>query len=603
MRRITMKDRSINQKLFLTYVLLIIVPLIFISLISYYYSISFLEGRIVNSFTELNRQMITNTDAFLQNMLRTSGAPFYDQELLAILAKDYDSYEYPVYEKAKDYKFVNDSFFRNILLFNDDIDSLVIYPNNNDVAYRKGYQVIYNYEYKPDEEEWFRYIVSKEGAPVVVGLHPEKQVSSSERYVLTVGRVIVDPTTNRKLGVFLIHIRENALQKLYQGLKSGPEAEQIIVDENGAILFSTHTGEVDEQFQAALSRYPSGTFNPASLEGSEKYYIVHNASQVSGWQFYTVIHKDKLFHEVYSIRNFIAMIVVILIVVAFIVAYLVSRSISNPIMKLSRMMKKVEQGNFNVTVDVKSGDEVGRLSRSFNAMTSEIKSLIGRIKEEEGRKRSAELNALQTQINPHFIYNTLSVVKWMAQAQMADNITETLDSFIRLLTFSTQNTQQFVSIEEEISFIKNYVSLLQLRYFNTFEAEYDIAEEVLNYRTLKFIVQPFVENAVFHGFAAGNPVKYRLIVSVRQKGGAVEFTIRDNGAGMSEAQIRRLSKESGKGKKGMNSIGVRNVTERIGLHFGPAFGVNIDSSPGEGTVVAIRIPVLAHADSPREKEG
>lgn len=577
MKLMRFKDRSINQKLFLTYVLLIIIPLSLIGSISYYYSISFLEERIVKSFKELNQQMATSTDTFLKNMLRVSESTFYDQELLRILSKDYRTFEYPVYEKSMDLRYINDEFFRKILLFNSDIDSLIIYANNNESAYRKGYQVIYNYDYKPFDEPWFEQIVSKQGQSVVVGLHKEKQFSSNSS-VMSVGQVIVDPTTNEKLGTFIVNFQDTALQKLYQGLNSGPEAEQIIVDENNTILFSTLNSDIGLNIEDKLS------------PNNSNYYVVHNTSAISGWKFYSIIHKQAMFHDVYLIRNFIAIIVGIVIIAAFCVAYFVSRGITNPIKQLSRMMRRVEKGDFNVPIDVNSQDEIGRLSYSFNTMTKEIEQLIGRIKEEEHQKRSAELNALQAQINPHFLYNTLAVVRWMSQAQMADNITETLDSLIYLLTFSARNTKEFVSIEEEMTFIQNYVALLELRYYNTFEVTYEVEEEVLHYQTLKFIVQPFVENAIFHGFTDASN-KYQLSVVARRYEKGVRFSIQDNGIGMSQEQIDRLLNTT-KGQEGMNSIGVRNVAERIQLHYGSQYGVQIHTLCGEGTTIYIDIPVV-----------
>jgi len=588
MRLIKFKDRSMNQKLFLTYVFLIIIPLILIGSISYTYSISFLEGRIVNSFKELNRQMMTSTDAFLKNMLRVSESPFYDQELLNILSKDYKTFEYPLYEKSTDFKYINDEFFRKIFLFNSDIDSLVIYADNNEVAYRKGYQVIYNYDYKPFNEPWFRQIEEKRGQPVVVGLHPEKQVSMNSS-VMSVGQVIVDPATNQKLGTFIVNFRDGALRSLYQGLNPGPEAEQMIVDENNKIMFSTVSKAIGKNLEDQVS------------QDDPEYYIVRNTSEISGWKFYSIIHKQTMFHEVNQIRNFIAIIVGITIITAFCVALFVSRGITNPIKQLSRMMRRVEIGDFNVNIDMNRQDEIGRLGYAFNAMTKEIQQLIKRIKEEEHQKRSAELNALQAQINPHFLYNTLSVVRWMSQAQMADNITETLDSLIQLLTFSARNTKEFVTIEEEMAFIQNYVTLLELRYFNTFEVTYQVEDEVLQYQTLKFIVQPFVENAIFHGFTDEKHT-YRLSVDVRRYEKGVRFMIKDNGIGMSQEQVEQLMDKT-KGQEGMNSIGVRNVAERIQLHFGAQYGVLINTLPEEGTTIFIDIPVLINSEEPSAKEG
>lgn len=580
MRLPRFQDRSINQKLFLTYVLLIIVPLSLISIVSYHYSISFLEHRIIKSFTELNRQMMINTDSFLKNMLVVSESPFYDQELLTILSKDYSSYEYPVYEKASDYKYVHDVFFRKLFLFNRDIHSIVIYANNNDLVYRKGYQVIYNYDYQPFEEDWFKHIQEKQGQPVVIGLHKENQVSNGN-LVMSVGQVIFDPETGSKLGTIIVNFHHTALQNLYQGLEFGPEAQQIIVDENNMIMFSKDQTEIGLPLEEKLDG------------ANDRYYMVNNSSQISNWTFHSIIHKETMFQDIYLIRNFMVIMLVIIVIAAFGVAYFMSRMITNPIKQLSKMMRKMESGNLQVAIAVNNQDEIGRLSNSFNKMAKEMQVLISRIKQEESKKRTAELNALQTQINPHFLYNTLSVVRWMSKAQMADNITETLDSLIYLLTFSARNMKEFVTIEEEMTFIRNYVSLLELRYYNTFEVRYEVDEQALAYETLKFIIQPFVENAIFHGFTDEDK-DYHLYIGVRRERQSVQFVIKDNGVGMSEEQISKLMNHSPV-HKGMNAIGVRNVAERIALHFGPQYGVKILSGH-EGTEVVISIPIITNND-------
>jgi len=590
MKRI--KDWSIRQKLFSTYVLLIVVPLTIISFVSFTLFMSSFENRIVNSFKDLNQQIISNSETFLKNMLKISEKPYYDQKLIDILAKDYSTLEYEMFERSLDYRYVNDSFFKDLLMFNNDIESLIIYPQTDSYVYRRGYEVIYNYDYSPAEEEWFKRIVDSGGAPVVIGLHEERQLSSPVKDVVSVGRVIVDSNTYRKLGVFVINLKSEALSNLYKGLKFSSDVEQVIVDENDTVLFSTNSGEIGRSFDSVLNRYnPTLSATLGEGGGHGDYYIVSDSSPVSGWKFYSIIHKGKLFSEVNQIRRLTLYTLVLLTVIAFFVAYIVSRRISTPILGLSRKMRRVELGEFYVTVTPDSRDEIGQLGRAFNKMTREIKTLIGQIKEEEQKKRNAELNALQNQINPHFMYNTLTMIKWMSQAQRADNITEVLDALIRILTFSTRNTEEYVTIEEEMTFIRYYMQLLQLRYYHAFEFECRVSDEVLAYRTLKFIVQPFVENSVFHGFVEETR-PYKLTINVQRVEDAVVFTIRDDGAGMEKERVHEILHHAEEGSGKINSIGISNVFKRIQMHFGTDYGVDIESDPGAGTTVRIRVPVL-----------
>lgn len=576
------RDRNIRQKLFLTYTLLMIVPLVVISVYFYIYAMSIFEARIVKSFQETNQQMVSTADSFVRNMIKSSEQPFYDERLMQILSKDYSTVNYETFEKSMDYRYISDSVFKDLMTFNPDIDSILIYPVNSSLIYRRGYDTTFNYKYSPVNEPWYQSIVNNAERPVLIGMHEEKQMYAKPRSVLSVGRMLVDAGTYQKLGVLIINFRMENLEKLFSGLDDKQDVNQFIVDEEGTVVFSSNPVLVGKNHSDVMAEIKPDNNN---------YYVVQHVSDVSGWKFNSIVHRDKLLAEINQIRNFAAVLLILLIILGFVTAYLVSGSISNPIRRLNRLMRKVEKGDFDVTAQQDSLDEMGHLSRSFNRMTAEIKELIEQIKLEEKKKRSAELNALQNQINPHFIYNTLSVIKWMAQAQMADNITEAIDDMIKVLSFSTRNTKEFVSIEEELDFIHNYLELLQLRYYNVFEFEMDVDREILQCRTLKFMVQPFVENAVFHGFA-GNSHQYYLKIRVQRIGNDIQFMISDNGMGISQKRLSELMQQEMSDVQTMNSIGVGNVSRRLKLHYGEKYGVTIHSQEGEGTKVQILIPEM-----------
>ena len=578
------RDRNIREKLLLTYTLLMIVPLVVISIYFYIYAMSVFESRIVKSFQETNQQMVSTADSFVSSMFKSSEQPFYDERLMQILSKDYSTVTYETFEKSMDYRYISDNVFKELMTFNPDIDSILIYPVNSSLIYRRGYDTTFNYRYSPVYESWYRTIVDNAERPILVGMHEEKQMYAKPRPVLSVGRVLVDVGTYQKLGVLLVNFRMDKLEKLFSGLDDKQDVNQFIVDDEGMVVFSSDPAMIGMKYSQVMAKMKPD---------NENYYVVHDESNMSGWQFYSIVLRDKLLAESNQIRNFSTLLLLLLIVLGFVTAYLVSGSISNPIRRLNRLMRKVEKGDFDVTAQQDSLDEVGHLSRTFNRMTVEIKDLIEQTKIEEKKKRSAELNALQNQINPHFIYNTLSVIKWMAQAQMANNITETVDDMIKVLSFSTRNTQEFVSIEEEAAFIHSYLELLQLRYFNVFDFEINVAPDVLECRTLKFMVQPFVENAVFHGFAEDSR-QYNLSIRVQRKGSDIQFTIADNGMGISEEQLSRLLQQEMSDAQTMNSIGVGNVSRRLKLHFGEKYGVTINSVKGEGTTVLILIPTMEH---------
>lgn len=579
-----LRDRSIRQKLFLTYSLLMIVPLVVISDYFYVYAMSVFETRIEKSFQETNLQMVSTADSFVSNMIKSSERPFYDEKLIEILSKDYSKEAYETFTKSMDYRYISDNVFKELMNFNPDIDSILIYPKNSPLIYRRGYDTTFNYKYSPVHEPWFQRIVNNAERPVLIGMHEEKQMYAKPRPVLSVGRMLVDTENFEKLGVLLINFRMEKLEKLFSGLDDKKDVSQFIVDDNDTVVFSSNPSMVGFKHRQALAEMES---NP------KKYYVVQHESSISGWKFYSVVHRDKLLAEIIQIRNTAVLLLLLLIGLGFVTAYLISRSISNPIQRLSRLMGKVEKGNFEVVATQDRMDEVGHLAGSFNRMTGEIKELIEQIRQGEKKKRSAELKALQNQINPHFIYNTLSVIKWMSQAQMAHNITEAIDDMIKVLSFSTRNTQEFIFIEEEISFIRSYLELLQLRYYNVFEFDIEADPEVFTCSTLKFMVQPFVENAIFHGFV-GDSAEYTLKLQVEKAGNDIQFTITDNGVGIEDERLQELLAQEKSNGQTMNSIGVGNVSRRLKLHYGERYGVRVHSQVGKGTEVSILIPAIEH---------
>ncbi|WP_028545481.1 sensor histidine kinase [Paenibacillus taiwanensis] len=585
------RDRSIRQKLFLTYSLLMILPLVVICNYFYIYAMSVFESRIEKSFQETNLQMVSTADSFVRNMIKSSERPFYDERLIEILSKNYAAEKYETFAKSMDFRYVSDNVFKELMHFNPDIDSILIYPENSPLVYRRGYDSTFNYTYQPKREPWYQSIVNNAERPVLIGMHEEKQMYAKPRPVLSVGRILVDTETYKKLGVLLINFRMENLEKLFSGLNHKKDVNQFIVDDNGTVVFSSNPSMIGVEHKQVMSEIETN---------QDKYYVVQHKSNISGWQFYSIVHRDKLLAEIIQIRNFALLLLLLLVVLGFCTAYLISGSISNPIQRLNRLMGKVRKGDFDVVAPQESLDEVGQLSGSFNQMTAEIKELIAQMKLEEQRKRSAELKALQNQINPHFIYNTLSVIKWMSQAQMADNITEAIDGMIKVLSFSTRNTQEFIYIEEEMDFIRSYLELLQLRYYNVFEFELEVDETLLSCKTLKFMVQPFVENAVFHGFVGDSP-NYHLHIQVQKAGDDVQFVITDNGVGVEQERLTELMQQEMSNTQTMNSIGVGNVSRRLKLHFGEKYGVNIHSSIGKGTQVIILIPAMEQQPERIEK--
>lgn len=598
------KGVSINQRLLISYILVIVIPITAISVIIYNYTTDYLEERVTESVLATSAQITENLDTFFTNMAKITEMPYYDKELNNILDRRYSvNNEMNEYQKVEDYNQITQSFFSKLFLLNKSIETLYLTSFVNDRVYYKGYRAEYSREESDlKNEQWFRNIVSKGGKEVIIGIHDEFPSVPNTSQVITIGRLIVKPFTNEKQGVFLINIKPEKLEELYKETRLTPGTRQLIIDENNRIVYSKLENEIGTQIDPDIIKIinSKGTNNEVTINNTPV-FIISDTSRYSFWKVINIIPRNELFSDAEAIREGILLIGIALVLLSVLVSFIIAGSITKPIVKLNNQMKLVEQGDFSVNIEGQRNDEVGQLSKTFNKMILQINELIQRIKIDGENKRISELQALQSQINPHFMYNTLNVIKWMAQMQAADNITQAVDSLIYLLNFSAKTTAEFIPISEELEFVKNYISIMRLRYYNKFEVIYEIEDSVYKYKTLKFILQPFIENAIFHGFDKRKS-GYHLNIKAFLENGSVCFIINDDGSGIAAQDIPKILNKDIQGEKGFNSIGISNVVGRIKLHFGQQYKVDITSRPEVGTSIFINIPQIGLDDEITSKE-
>ena len=590
------RDFKINQKLLISYMILIVIPVFVLGVLLYVYMTQYLERKVTSSFLVVNVQITENLDTFFRNLAKISEMPYYDNNIQKIMNKDYSHSNAPEgreYEKIQDYNAITLDYFSKLFLMNDYIDSLYLYNFTSGLGYRRGSSYTEGDNNTPPQIEWFQKIINKKGQEVVLGIHDEMPSMLNVNRVVAVGRRINKLFKHDMLGVFIINVKPERLSELYKEIALTPNSRQLIIDENQKVVYSNGEEKIGSpadpdyiQGKGSNSSYRKAKIN------NESVYILTNTSQYSSWKVISIIPEKELFSEIFYIKNIILISGAVLILIVFIVSWWIARSISGPIKKLRGVMKQVEDGNFDVVIDAQSEDEIGHLSKTFNKMLQEIKLLIQKTIIDGEKKRQAELQALQSQINPHFMYNTLNVIKWMAQMQAADNISDALDSLIHILNFSAKTKDELIPIREEIAFIQKYISILEIRYYNKFKVYYELSEEVFRFKTLKFLIQPFVENAIFHAFN-GKSRNYQLKIEANLEKGFVVFKIVDNGKGIEPSTIKKILSGEITERKGFNSIGISNVTDRVKLCFGENCRVDIESALSKGTSITIKIPAIS----------
>lgn len=354
---------------------------------------------------------------------------------------------------------------------------------------------------------------------------------------------------------------------------------------------ATLPAEMDDEFVRELTGLPNGisriegAAGPLMAVKSERYQL--------GWYLVTLTD-ERVFRsgvrDLYARFTGIGVLWFSLLIV-FTIA--ISRYFTRPVYRLALQMDRIRGERFTAPVlQVKRTDEIGRLSRSFHMMLGRIQELLQTVKENEERKKEIELKLLLSQIRPHFLYNTLACIGSLAKQHRAAEVEETIRSLIQLLSYSLGKSEM-VTLEEELQSLRSYVQIQKVRYGDAFHFCEGIDPAVLQMFVPKLIFQPLVENSIFHGLAA----KGEGIVTIRARAeeGKLLLSVRDDGEGMTEAQIREALSDAEervpKKSVGGFSIGLRNVQDRIRLNYGPSYGLQIVSEPGEWTDVTITLPL------------
>ena len=281
-------------------------------------------------------------------------------------------------------------------------------------------------------------------------------------------------------------------------------------------------------------------------------------------------------------------ILLILLVLILGLTRMITQSVTKPIRELCRATKQVAKGNFSHT-EIESGDEIQVLTNSFNDMTGEIQYLIENIKKEQKNLRDTELKLLQAQINPHFLYNTLDAIVWMAEGGMNKEVVFMVTALSEFFRTTLSEGNDYITIREEESHIRSYLSIQEVRYADILEYEISIDAGIYPYYILKLTLQPLVENALYHGIK-NKRGKGKITVRGYERDDRIYLEVEDNGIGMTEEELELLRKKVKGEAERERGFGLGNVDERIRLNYGPEFGISFQSKKGEGTLATVCIP-------------
>lgn len=354
--------------------------------------------------------------------------------------------------------------------------------------------------------------------------------------------------------------------------------------------------QLDSSFLAEMANLKAGV---SQIDGPTGRLVAVKAGMNRlGWHFIAFYEDSYFYQNIATLYRNYGNVALVWVVLLLFGSYLLSRYFAHPIRTLVAKMNRVREVEVLSGITVNRDDEIGKLAKSYNAMMERIQHLVHEIKEAETRKQQYELKMLQSQIAPHFLYNTLACISSLAKQQKIGAVRETIKSLVGLLSFSFDKKSEFVTLEEELEGLRMYVHIQQVRYGDKFAVQLDTEPAALRCVMLKLTLQPLVENAIFHGLA---PLKREGIIRIRMKlvRGRLVIVMRDNGEGMDAARLENVFSERRKvppNKHRFTGIGIMNVHERIRLHYGQPYGLRIFSLPDIGTLIRIELPASLHDD-------
>lgn len=394
----------------------------------------------------------------------------------------------------------------------------------------------------------------------------------SSDYVVPAVRAITD-AKEQTIGYVIVYFDYGVIDQMFSS--SLPQNSYFeVVNDQGAKIYANY------ETRPSGKKYVTNTFYADNV----------------GWTFYMSIPSDYYISGIHKTTILTGgVIITISLLAVLILAFVVTRMTAQ-ITVLRNKMKEVSKGDLSIQYEIKAYDEIGEMGDTFNKMVCKISELVDKIADEERQKRKTEMAFLQAQINPHFISNVLNNVVWMAKIQHADNVVPLVNSLNCLLRAVIHQEDELICLKNELEYVDNYLTIMEYSGSFDFAVEKTIDPDTLDLFVPRFILQPIVENAIYHGMPNDLSMQGRLEIGTRKQEEMLEIWIEDNGDGMTEEEIRLILSTVKKNKKSFNGIGVGNVNERIKLCFGDAYGLRYESVKGKYTRCIFELPIVKEVE-------
>lgn len=574
-----MKVRSIRSKVLIAITGITLLTAAAMAFVFYGRSAEMIEDNYVTVLSQRNRLMMDTVDDMLKNVCNIDIKASCDSEIKESLQQ---------YLNDKDENHLNSisTRLRTFSKMDQAISSMyLVIVKERQIVTTLDYPV-YRSNIEEDNLKKFETLCGKNDGPVIM----DDLVHSGSRLLQLTEKVTGED--GNVIGYLCANIEEQNLSYDYLEDPANQELDQIELIGDGKIIAARELSQMGKKFP--VKRYKRFTGH-SEVVGSDKENIyIYNEGSFSGCGIFASVKRKAVLSDLMKMRKYIFGMTAAFVLIAMLAAIYISKIVYKPVRKLMSAMKSISDGEMDTRAEVVSKDEIGLAAEEFNRMLDRIEELIGQLIQEEKKKKDAELEALQYQITPHFMYNTLNSIKCYALIHNEKEIATVIEDFVELLQTCIRKKGTFLTVAEEIQVLENYIHLQEFRNGEKYQVIYKIEREAEQCRIPRLILQPLVENALIHGLDLKNNKK-ELTIEAYTSGSRLYMKVRDNGRGMTQEQIEDLLKKKGKKKKGLTAVGIPNIQERLKLYYGTQAKLTLKSS-GEGTEATIYLPVNRSED-------
>ena len=591
-KNLLMRFRSVRTSIVVSFGVLVVFALLTYFIISLQYT----EDTVLDNSTEYTSQLIgqvnNDIDSYISYMENISFIVTHNSDV-----RDYLFTENLTPERSEELQERIVTLFQTVSSTREDITNIALLPDRRSPMINDGRDTLNPYT-ETEKLEWYQEALDAGGQAVISTSHVQNAIAGKYDWVVTLSRSITNNASPGVHGVFFVDLNYNAISDLCERISLGDKGYIYILDKDGGIVYHPQQQLIYSGMKEELISEVMDTEVSSFLTDDGRLYTV-SRSEATGWIVVGVSYVSELMKRADEARATYLLVALGLLAVAMFLAFLLSDQITRPLKALELSMKEVEKGNFSsAALEARDNNEIGRLTRNFNTMTSEIQKLMEQSEEEQKAKRKYELKVLQSQINPHFLYNTLDSIIWMAEWGKNQEVVKMTSSLARLLRRSISNEREVVTIAEEIDYTEAYLTIQKMRYKDKLEYRIEVEPDICQEETVKLVLQPLVENAIYHG------IKYKEgkgMIEIRgcRVGTDIVLEVRDDGKGMDQDTLAHIFEKHVRDTKS-NGVGVQNVQERIRLFYGAEYGLSFESEPGRGTLAVIRLPGRKEAE-PDEK--